>query len=1490
MKRLISLIICITIIAGLVPSAMASDSVILLNETFGDTITNATPKAATVYGDGSLVTAIEDGGDKILRVRNRWETTIVHFSLSAGTNSLLVLDTKVKAEDNNSEKALLQYASTANTFTLVTRKPNGRLYDMEGSAVGEAPAGQWVRLTAVMNFVTLRYELYVDGKLVTHRGKLNKVESFTRAGFTSYENDEKETTMYCDYLKVYTGDEVLPENYFPGAAYNSAVKKTSIEHASEPKYKPSLIFEMDCESSIIGQMPNGARVWDGSSATGQDPEDSNKFLRLNYKNGSGAIVGMYSQIESYPCMVVQMDMRVNRKNAASWIIQCKDRATNSNDLRVFNVNTSGFVTAADETTIIYDKNIKDKWVNVAGVIDFRTKDIDYYINGELVLENFSYAGITTANANKISALVHEVRIQAVTSGLAGEHMLDIDNVYFYKALNPIDKATLMGGGSVMEDVSEAIDYTIDTAPINPDMTGFKAVPESISEQKNYSKYITDYVSVKQTYKDALCVVADNSNVWIKNGKYTSDYKFYWDGDHIIGAVPTLAAFANKQYSYDKATKTAKIGNVTAKAGDKFITVDGKEYASVSANVEKDGVLYIPLREYVRYGMNKVYGESTKGFGVIANDARPYHFNPNPGGTALVSTVAEYSHMMAYLILDRYNADTLMNIFNERIKGTPYPRVSNIVEEAPVIKAATETDPLMKQFSDMTLSDANAQLRKVLNIPDNPGEQINGLPAITTPEMMYYAYYMTGDRAYIDKTIEFAKYLLNLQHWNGEAHMLSASWICLYLANTYDIFKDELPKELRDEIVFSCTEKAIKVHREFINGTVMNTINNWATKDYNWNVICNAGPMLASMIFLGEGYDDALFLDTIEKAQVSLGYFMHYFSPDGGGFESPGYTNYLLSYMTPLMEGVENYFGENLGFTDYPGLNLVSTFLVNATGKQNSWAIHCDTDTVPACTALSMWFSEYFKDYEAQARNIEQLYKNLPQFNINGFTLLKNYMPNPPEVEYTNQKLDVTYRGMQLGASRDGHGDSQQIFLGVHGGYNNDAGMQQDIGNFFYEINGKVFADDTGREDYSIQGSPYPNRPEGHNVWVVNPDEGIGQNLIACGKVKLVESKPKGVIYTLDMLPAYYGMVDGATRGYMLSDDRKIFTLQDEIQPSVGSNEFYWFWHSPSEIEIDEENNTVTLEQDGQICTLYLDSNVDFIITKQDTLEPLPRSPKIEGQLQQPQAKKQKKIVVNFFSEGEPVTFRAVAVPYGYKYERQPLTPISEWSIPDGSTTEGYTDADMIYINGQPLENFRPDVYDYSMYYPGYNAEPVITVDTKGKVAEIISRTDKSDTVVVRIESADVPGNFRTYTITLQSKACVGMPEGTEHSIVGAKASANDGNVPENVFDGDMTTRWSSEENQWITLDLGSEKEFNTLALALFGEDGRRLDYEVWVSDDDNEYTLVADDLLTSGIVYGWEYTQFNRVKARYIKLTCHGSTIIKYNSILEMKVFDVEQK
>ena len=120
MKRIIASLICVVLLLTSLPIMAAEEATVvtLLNETFNDAVTNATPGSTITYGDGSLVQAIPgDSGKKVLRVRNQWEVAMVYFDFAPGDNNRIVIETKVKVDDNNSIKRLMQYCNTSKRFT-----------------------------------------------------------------------------------------------------------------------------------------------------------------------------------------------------------------------------------------------------------------------------------------------------------------------------------------------------------------------------------------------------------------------------------------------------------------------------------------------------------------------------------------------------------------------------------------------------------------------------------------------------------------------------------------------------------------------------------------------------------------------------------------------------------------------------------------------------------------------------------------------------------------------------------------------------------------------------------------------------------------------------------------------------------------------------------------------------------------------------------------------------------------------------------------------------------------------------------------------------------------------------------------------------------------------------------------------------------------------------------------------------------------------------
>ncbi|HEX6681927.1 MAG TPA: discoidin domain-containing protein [Candidatus Limnocylindrales bacterium] len=62
----------------------------------------------------------------------------------------------------------------------------------------------------------------------------------------------------------------------------------------------------------------------------------------------------------------------------------------------------------------------------------------------------------------------------------------------------------------------------------------------------------------------------------------------------------------------------------------------------------------------------------------------------------------------------------------------------------------------------------------------------------------------------------------------------------------------------------------------------------------------------------------------------------------------------------------------------------------------------------------------------------------------------------------------------------------------------------------------------------------------------------------------------------------------------------------------------------------------------------------------------------------------------------------------------------------------------------------------------------------------------------------------------------------ELTVTAVTARADDGNVPANTIDNNLTTRWSaSGDGQWIRFSLGAPRRVNAVALAWHLGDARR---------------------------------------------------------------------
>jgi hypothetical protein len=218
---------------------------------------------------------------------------------------------------------------------------------------------------------------------------------------------------------------------------------------------------------------------------------------------------------------------------------------------------------------------------------------------------------------------------------------------------------------------------------------------------------------------------------------------------------------------------------------------------------------------------------------------------------------------------------------------------------------------------------------------------------------------------------------------------------------------------------------------------------------------------------------------------------------------------------------------------------------------------------------------------------------------------------------------------------------------------------------------------------------------------------------------------------------------------------------------------------------------------------------------------------------------------------------------------------------DARNGGAFAAASSIPFTANTTYHFRFDVnlpkHTYSVYVTAPGGSPV----TVG--SDFAFRTEQAGVTALDTFNADVnatPGGAATYGArTVATAAKIAIP-GTA-----VTASANDGNLPANVVDGSLATRWSaSGDGQWIRLDLGATKNISAVKIAFYSGDTRSSTFDLQVSSDGTTFTTVKS-ATSSGTSLALETFEFPDQSARYVRYLGHGNSANLWNSLTEVEVW-----
>ncbi|OQP57431.1 cellulase family glycosylhydrolase [Niastella populi] len=117
------------------------------------------------------------------------------------------------------------------------------------------------------------------------------------------------------------------------------------------------------------------------------------------------------------------------------------------------------------------------------------------------------------------------------------------------------------------------------------------------------------------------------------------------------------------------------------------------------------------------------------------------------------------------------------------------------------------------------------------------------------------------------------------------------------------------------------------------------------------------------------------------------------------------------------------------------------------------------------------------------------------------------------------------------------------------------------------------------------------------------------------------------------------------------------------------------------------------------------------------------------------------------------------------------------------------------------------------------------------------------------------------------------------------ASSNDGNVPTNVLDNNLNTRWSaSGDGQWIRFCLNTATTVSGVQIAFYQGNARTSSFDIQTSVDGQSFVTAASNVVSSGTSLNLETFSFSPRNARYVRIVGHGNSVNAWNSYTEVKI------
>ncbi len=1001
---------------------------------------------------------------------------------------------------------------------------------------------------------------------------------------------------------------------------------------------------------------------------------------------------------------------------------------------------------------------------------------------------------------------------------------------------------------------------------------------------------------------------------------------YIRNDIVMIPVRGAAAAMGASVGYDDATEAITVeGNghsVKLTVGSDSIMADGVPAKMDAAVCMSGDASMVPALIFVEALGNKVFWNSD-GVIVIGNAA----LNPNNEKAFISDTVNEitgdrywtYDYATDYVPLDEQQAGVKFNtITTEMVKAAiestgaigTHPSLFSTEDDLNRMKKYIEDgDELFKRINDYNISLANNALPYALptyhldeanlRVEDLHNFEVNSLPPLA------YAYKMTGDAAYLRRIKAVFAAVATFDDWGAPRHFLDAGVATTYISIAYDLVYDMMSKQEKADIEDAIIEKALKPGLEG-----MKTGAFWTTSGQNWNGICHTGLRLGA--YMCYERDPDLCAEIIATTMNNETAYIREFEPMGQTEEGQSYFDYGLSFAEIGFEVDKHIMGTDFGLSDTNGLRNAGWFPLRSAGATTSISIG-DADIIEGVAMPRLWLATRYDDTALGKIIFDKLKSatlfdwRLLQFYNKDFydrsmnaeeeemTQLDNLIPALDLVSFRNNWTTngnfISIHAASNAASH-GHLDAGQVDIEANGVHWVMGSLGKDDYNYpgYFDATRPDYNDGKGEQTVAGRSHIYRLRTEGKTAVVIwgdgTADIRPEQNPQGQPIIEKIVSKPKGGYTIVDLGDCYSRDAKSYKRGIMLSENRQLMTIQDEIVTSSEDSTIWWLMNTPANVNIADDGKSALLTYQSKQMWVGIASPSEGVFKE----IPATYLPGEEFPLSVNSVNTTKKLAIEL-PKTQKVTITVNFVPLDIGEDAPSIAipksrPMEKWTIDNGSLMATVKpQLTNLTIDGVTPDNFSSDEHIYTYLSPiaiDSATEPVI----EGTADADVSYSKDEDTTTVVVADRANANNKSIYLVTVKR---MGAPSGARQIPI-IKAEASD--TPESnhiaayTIDGDLTpdSRWSAMGEQYLDLDLGSSHKIKYLGMAVLNGNTRKQIFDVLVSNDKENWETVYSGL-SGGETADMEYFKIRESGGRYVRLAVHGCETSEWNSITEVQLF-----